>query len=236
MLIDTIYRWVNFMSNKAQSGAISPDEFNLCLDALYLEPMKIKVGLPEEYQVGMPVARQSYQVSQTITDDLQRFIVPTTISKSPNGYFALPTNYVAFSSLRYYQVIQPEQCDEQPIVIDNSVEIVTDGELSLRLTNSITPPTFDYPIGAFYDKGIKVFPKDIDSVGLTYLRQPLKPFRNYTITANDENIFNPIGSVDLEYPEIMHNDFAVIVAKYFGINLKDGDLINFANQRQLTGQ
>ena len=53
---------------------------------------------------------------------------------------------------------------------------------------------------------------------------------------NDENIFDPIGSVDLEYPEIMHNDFAVIVAKYFGINLKDGDLINFAQGRQERGQ
>jgi len=40
----------------------------------------------------------------------------------------------------------------------------------------------------------------------------------------------------LEYPEIMHNDFAVIVAKYFGINLKDGDLINFAQGRQERGQ
>ena len=66
----------------------------------------------------------------------------------------------------------------------------------------------------FYNQGIKVFPKDISEVKLTYLRRPVKPFRNYTITANDENIFDPIGSVDLEYPEIMHNDFAVIVAKY----------------------
>ena len=81
MTIDAIFRWINFMSNKAQSGAISPDEFNLCLEALYLEPMKIKVGLPEEYLVGQPVARQSYQVSQTITDDLQKFIVPLTITK-----------------------------------------------------------------------------------------------------------------------------------------------------------
>lgn len=236
MTIDAIFRWINFMSNKAQSGAISPDEFNLCLEALYLEPMKIKVGLPEEYLVGQPVARQSYQVSQTITDDLQKFIVPLTITKSNTGYFPIPTDYVAFSTLRYIQIVQPEQCDEMPIVIENSVEIVTDGELSLRLPSSITPPTFDYPIGAFYNQGIKVFPKDISEVKLTYLRRPVKPFRNYTITANDENIFDPIGSVDLEYPEIMHNDFAVIVAKYFGINLKDGDLINFAQGRQERGQ
>ena len=81
-----------------------------------------------------------------------------------------------------------------------------------------------------------MFPKDISEVKLTYLKRPAKPIRNYTITANDENIIDPIGSVDLEYPEIMHNDFAVIVAKYFGINLKDGDLINFAQGRQMAGQ
>jgi len=224
------------MSNKTQSGAISPDEFNLCLEALYLEPMKVKIGLPEEYQVGMPQARQAYQVSQKITDDLQRFITPKTITKALNGYFPLPQDYVAFSALRYVQVIAPEECDAPPIVIDSSVEIVADSELSLRLPNTITPPTFDYPIGAFYDNGIKVFPKDIDQIQLTYIRLPKKPFRNYTISANDENIFVPTGSVDLEYPEIMHNDFAVIVAKYFGINLKDGDLINFAQSRITQGQ
>ena len=131
------------MSNKQQSGAISPDEFNLCLNALYLEPMKIKIGLPEEYLVGQPMARQSYQVSQAITDDLQRFIVPVNITKSNTGYFAIPTDYVAFSTLRYIQIVEPEQCDEMPIVIENSVEIVTDGELSLRLPNTITPPSFD---------------------------------------------------------------------------------------------
>lgn len=235
MTIDEIYRWVNFMANKLQSGAISPDEFNDCLGALYLEPLKIKLGLPEEYQIGNANARQSYQVSQMITDDLRNFIVQKTINKT-GGYFVLPTDYVAYSSLRYVQVIEPDECDEQPIVIDNSIEIVTDGELSLRLPNTITPPTFDYPIGAYYQQGIKVFPKDIDQVQLTYVRLPKKPFRNYTITANDENIFNPIGSVDLEYPEIMHNDFAVIVAKYFGINLKDGELINFAQSRMDNGK
>ena len=235
MTIDALYQWINFMSNKQQSGAISPDEFNLCLNALYLEPMKIKIGLPEEYLIGQPTARQAYQVSQTITDDLQKFIVPLTITKSNTGYFPIPSDYVAFSTLRYIQIEPSEGC-EPPIVIENSVEIVTDGELSLRLPNAITPPTFDYPIGAFYNQGIKVFPKDISEVKLTYLRRPVKPFRNYTITANDENIFDPTGSVDLEYPEIMHNDFAVIVAKYFGINLKDGDLINFAQGRQDRGQ
>jgi len=236
MTIDALYQWINFMSNKQQSGAISPDEFNLCLDALYLEPMKIKIGLPEAYQVGVPTAPQAYQVSQTITDELRKFIVPLVINKNTSGYFPIPANYVAFSTLRYIQIEEAEECDEQPIVIDNSVEIVTDGELSLRLPNTITPPTFDYPIGAYFEQGIKVYPKEIDQVTLTYVRKPLKPFRNYTITANDENIFDPTGSVDLEYPDIMHNDFAVIVAKYFGINLKDGDLINFAQNRQDKGQ
>ena len=79
---------------------------------------------------------------------------------------------------------------------DNSVEIVTDGELSLRLPNTITPPTFDYPIGAYFEQGIKVYPKEIDQVTLTYVRKPLKPFRNYTITANDD--YRPIGIASAE--------------------------------------
>ena len=128
MTIDALYQWINFMANKQQSGAISPDEFNLCLDALYLEPMKIKIGLPEAYQVGVPTAPQAYQVSQTITDELRKFIVPLVVNKNASGYFPIPANYVAFSTLRYIQIEEAEECDEQPIVIENSVEIVTDGE------------------------------------------------------------------------------------------------------------
>jgi hypothetical protein len=236
MTIDALYQWINFMANKQQSGAVSPDEFNLCLDALYLEPLKVKLGLPELYQVGQPTAPQSYQVSQTITDDVQRFILEADVNKNSQGFFTIPTNYVAFSSIRYIYVEAGDGCNAEPIVQDNFIEAVTDGELAIRTSNTIVPPTLDFPICAFYQQGIKVFPKDIDTIKLTYVRKPNKPFRNYTITPNDENIFNPIGSVDLEYPDIMHNDFAVIVAKYFGINLKDGDLINFATTRQMAGQ
>lgn len=237
MNVDELYQWINFMSNKQQSGQISPDEFNKCLGALYLEPLRIKLGLPEEYQVGLPQARQSYQVSQMITDDIKKFITEATIDVNASGFFPIPANYAYFSSLRYvYVEAVDDGCNAAPIVNDNFIEIVTDGEYVFRLNNAVTPPTLAYPIGNFYGSGIRIKPNDITQAILTYVRMPVKPIRNYTILPNDEDVYNPTGSVQLEYPEMMHNDFAVIVAKYFGINLKDVDLINFASQRQNAGQ
>lgn len=236
MTINVFYKWINFMANKQQSGAVSPDEFNLCLEALSLEPLKIKLGLPEEYQIGVPFARQSYQVSQMITDDVRKFIKEVVINKNSSGYFEIPNDYILFSSMKYTFVGMADDCQAGAFTETQTIESVTDGELPFRLSNSIVPPTLDYPICAFYSGGIKVFPKEISQVELTYVRKPVTPFRNYLVTSNDEEIFDPNGSIDFEYPEIMHNDIAVLIAKYFGINLKDADLVNFAQTRQITGQ
>ena len=70
MTIDALYQWINFAQQATKWRLISPDKFNLCLNALYLEPMK-KDWLTEEYLVGQPTARQSYQVSKLSPDDLQ---------------------------------------------------------------------------------------------------------------------------------------------------------------------
>jgi len=233
--LNDIYLWVNFLSDSYQSRKVSDDEFNQIIDATNLDLWKLKVGLPEEYQMNAPFPRQAWQISNKISDDMRYFITEADITKNSSGIFPYPTDYGAFSSLRYTRILN-NNCDT-PDVKTRTIELVTDGELSERLDNTIIPPNFDYPVGAWYAAGWKVYPQIINDVRLTYLRLPTKPFRNYTFDpVTDLTNYDPIGSVQLDFPKTLWIDFAVMCVKYLSINIREADLYQMAQQRQLSGQ
>lgn len=235
--INSVYLWVNFLADAYQSRKISDDEFNQIIDSVNLDLWKLKVGLPEEYQVNAPFARQAWQVSNKISDDMRFFITESTIAKNVStGIFAYPTDYGAFSSLRYRRVLNQPDCDA-PTVATRTVELVTDAELSERLDNTVIPPNFEYPVGAWYATGWKVFPTLITSVNLTYLRLPTTPVRGYILDpVTDLTNYDPATSVQLDYPKSLWIDFSIMCVKYLGINIRDTELYQMARERQLGGQ
>lgn len=236
MTIDEIYKWVNFVSNKKQSGAISPDEFNMIIKVVSIDYFKLKVGLPEEYQVGQPMPRQAYQITQKITDDVRHLITRLSITRGAvtSDYFAIPANYGAYSGLFYRYTYNPKNC-KGAVSVDLPIEIVTDGEFHDRKGCPLLGPTFKQPIANFDASGIIVYPLDITTIELSYLRLPTMPIRQYTIVS-DEDVYNPTGSVNFDFPEPCHNDLAVRVLQYMGINLGDAELIAMIKERKLSGQ
>jgi len=70
---------------------------------------------------------------------------------------------------------------------------------------------------------------------LTYIRIPKTPIRAYTIQ-NDDDVYDPANSVQLEYPETTHYDIAYIILKMMGLNIRKEEIVAFANQRQKEGQ
>jgi hypothetical protein len=234
--INDIYLLCYTLADKYQSRQLSDDEFNQFIDASNLDLWKLKVGLPEEYQVNAPFARQAWQVTNKISDDMRYFVTQVDINKDAAGIFEYPADYGAFSSMRYNRILNDENCGT-PDQKTRTVELVTDAELSERLDNTIIPPDYDYPVGAWYATGWKVYPTIINKVNLTYLRLPTTPYRNYTVDpATDLTTYNPVGSVQLDYPKTLWVDFAYIVLKKMSINIRSEDLYQYAAQRQLSGQ
>lgn len=235
--VQEMFLWVNFVANKLQSGAISPDEYNQSLASANKDLLKLKIGLPEEYQVGNPQPRQAYQITQKLTEDIAPFIKKVNIGKSANGYFALPTDYAYFSSLRYNRIQSIKNGCKMPTLNTQetvSFEVVTDAELSIRLNNSVLKPTSHYPILAESALGLKPYPDNINTAELTYIRYPVTPLRAYTVV-NDDSIYNPAGSVQIEYPAVLFNDFAALVLKYMAVNIRDNDLYAMNEQRKNQG-
>jgi len=234
MTVQDVYLLFSFFADKFNSRQISSDEFNIAMAAASIDVFKTKVGIPEEYQVGQAKSRQEWQVTTKISDDMRKCVTEVEIDKV-GGVFPYPPDYGAFSSLRYTRILN-NGCDT-PDVRTRTIELVTDGELSDRLDNTVVYPDFDYPVGAWYSNGWKVFPKIIEKVDLTYLRIPVTPVRGYILDpATDLTTYDPLTSVQIEYPETLHIDFTYRVLKYLAINIREEMLYEVANQRQMIGQ
>jgi len=230
--VELVYQWSNQLLNKEQSGELSPDSYNVCIDIVSKEMTKLKLGLPEDYTVEVRKSRQQFEANQNSSDALRRFITQKTITKVGNG-FPIPTDFAAFAENGYLYVAQE---DGQNVITKEPIEFVTVSERGLRLNNYIKKPTLQYPIGSYMDNKLIVDPSDITNIQLNYVRYPRTPFRNYTINSNDQDVYEPIGSVQIEWDELLLPDFAIRVARYFGVTIREDAFINYALQRQIAGQ
>lgn len=233
--INDIYLLTNFLADSYQSRKVSDNEFNYAIAAASDDLWKKKVGLPEEYQINAPFARQAWQVTNKISDDMRYFITQLDISRNASDIFPYPADYGAFSSMRYERILN-QGCDTPDVKV-RTVELVTDAELSERLDNTIILPDYDYPVGAWYGTGWKVYPTIINSINLTYLRLPVTPYRNYTLDpATDLTTYDPTGSVDPDFPKTLWIDLTYLILKQFSINIREEELYQMAEQRISKGQ
>lgn len=232
--INDIYTFVNFTSNHYQSGQVTDDNFNTACAFVSLELFRKYCGLPEEYQPNNPTPRVAWQMTNAISDDLRPFIVNANIPKDNSGYFPFPADYSVFSSMWYRYVLNNPK-GGQPSSDIRWIENVSDSELRLRLTSTIKNPTPFFPVCAWYSYGFKVYPEVINRIELTYLKVPVTPFRNYTQLQNDETEYNPVGSIQFEFPQTMYPNLATRIALYYGINIREDEFVNWMGQKQAAG-
>lgn len=237
MTVEEGYKWINFLSRKLFSGAIKPQDYNIALSAVNIEFFKLKFGLPEEYQIGAPFARQAYEVSMKITDDVKHLRKRVFIQKNSSGLFPQPLDYGDFSTIRYPEVSNPENCSEGVQNTWRKIEPVTDEEYNYRLGSALLRPILKRPIVCYVNGGYEVKPDEIDSIFFTYLRLPVTPVRNYIINANDEDVPDPNNpNTELDWPITVHTDFYIRIGKYFGINLREEEFKSYMTERQMSGQ
>jgi hypothetical protein len=215
--------FIDFIANKEQSGtSYSINQLNSAFNSANIDEFKLKYGLPEEYVPGRPLPRQAYEVTQKIKDDLRVFKETAIIPIDEFGIMTLPNNYVHKTSIEYMKVLNSPDCNE-PIVSTKSVEIIDDDKWSERKSNTIKKPSLDFPICNFLKDSIRFEPKSLRQVEFSYLRLPNKPIWGYTFQ-NGIEVYDPITSIDFEWPEILFTDIAKLVLNYLSINLKDTEL------------
>ena len=104
------------------------------------------------------------------------------------------------------------------------------------LNNSIAAPTVTYPVYERDADTITVFPiNSVSTIALAYIKQPADPKWTYTVV-NGDPLFNP-SAVDYQDFELHPAEFPTIVVEmltYFGINLREGEVIQIAEQLKNT--
>jgi len=251
--IDEMYRFVQFVANKEQSGFIKPSEFNLAADRAQMQLFMERYNNPAEYQPGRPIPRVAYQQTQKISDDLRMFIKRVTLTINSNGMMNYPDDYIHFSkaTYRYFSEIDiddssanagcvdcssPVSGQSSTTTIEKTVGIkpVDDSELNKLLSSSIVAPTLEFPILAFFEDGIQYYPKTLSSAELTYLHRPTVPFWDSTLV-DDRPVYSPGGSTDLEWSEQVFNEIAVRILAFVGVNLREAELTQYSEGKRQTG-
>lgn len=224
--VDDIYKRVNYLINKEQTGNIlNKDEYNNCLKWANLELFKRLYGLPESYRPGQPLPPMAYEETQYIIDSMSRFKVNKGGRDYPvllidkNGQASLPADYVHYSSITY---------GKRP------VEMLRDSQYQDRLDDSIVYPSKQDPICTLYGNYIQFQPIDLGSVNFVYLRLPDTPFWGATIV-DDEYVYSPALSTQFEYGDVQLTDIASMIVGYASTNLREGFTKQVADSRTING-
>tara|TARA_R100000008_G_scaffold26150_1_gene14217 strand:- start:969 stop:1718 length:750 start_codon:yes stop_codon:yes gene_type:complete len=245
--VNDLYRFVQFIANKEQSGFITPEEFNLVADRAQMQFFMERYNNPAEYQPGRPVPRVAYQQTQKVSDDLREFITRITLNVPATGLTPYPGNYVHFSSATnpYAETTVTddancEGCKTEGTTTSNvvakmaAVRPIDDNELQKIFSSNIVYPDAAHPILVFYDNGMQFYPIDIGLIQLTYLRRPVAPIWGFTLV-NGRPVYAPANSVDLEWPEQVFNEIAIRMLAFIGINLREADLAQYSETKRQTG-
>lgn len=217
--------FIDFIANKEQSGtAYTINQLNNAFQAANIDLFKLRYGLPEDYQPGLPMPPQGYEVTQKMKDDLRACKVITTLPVNSSGEMILPSDYVHRTAITYKKIINSTTGGD-PTEYRKSVESIDDNKWDERLDNSIKTPSIDFPVCNFMVDRIRFSPKTLGQVEFSYLKVPSKPVWGYLTTTGVE-VYNPSTSTNFDWNEILFTDIAKIVISYLSINLRDSELHN----------
>jgi hypothetical protein len=180
--------------------------------------------------------RQAYEVSVKITDDIKHLRRTVDIQNNGANIYVIPSDYGAFSSMR-----SPRYLTERgQLRLDwKTVEILTDEDYNERIGSALLPITAKSPFGCYLQNsngtGWEVPTSDVTMVRLTYLRLPATPVFGYTIV-NDEEVYNPLTSTQLDWPVTVHQDFVIALCRYVGIYLNATEIWQMLGARGQSGQ
>jgi hypothetical protein len=222
--IDRVYKAVLFFVNSDVIGNVKPDDLRLAINTAVEDIEESYFGdlirsLNRKNRGLDGVGLES--LSEKIRERIQYHLVDDGVSLTYTaGKFELP------SDLRYMDNLMYNDAEIEPCKNNKEFKSIS------NLADS--QPTTSYPIYLRVGDNVKIAPSTIvDNVTISYLRK--HAIANWTFNViGDAEVFNPSANdfqdIDLHPSE----EYAVIIKTcgYFGVNLKDSDIVNMAGQAQ----
>ena len=219
------------LANKDQQGFVSDLEFNKFAQ---IAQLNIYNGLFDELKDAKRLSRAGFNPTRDksrikrIQEDLSYFSKRATVSKT-SEVFNKPADLSRIISMSTSGSILLDQSTKKPI------EICYDEEKIERiLISNLSAPNEDFPIALVSDD-IHVFPTSVKKIELRYYKIPQGRNTSDGERSSSQPAFAPSGTlIDFELPEHYTADLVYEIAKMIGINLRDSDVVAYANTEVAT--
>ena len=232
MTLWDMFSLIKYVTNKDFSGNIvTPDRFKELLPVVNIDLFRNKYGLPEEYQPGRPIPREYVDITLKNTDDLKAFKMPGINSPVVSGVLSFPSDYAHRDTVSYNFT---KTINGIATVLPRPVEILREAEFSSREGNYTKRPTTANPIGVVRSDGIHVRPISITEVDFNYYRWPRDPVFGYVL-GDGFITYNAATSTEYEWPVDEHLTLVRMMLGYVGVNLREGELVQYSEQKLQTG-
>jgi hypothetical protein len=225
MTIDGAHKFINFLIRQSNSGVyLSPSEIDLVLNKAQTQYFNKLYGNQNDYRYDRPVPRITYAVTEKISNSLSPFLSdPTPLTIDANGQVAIPTDL--FHTVSVTKTING---------IENEVTRVEHDRIANNLTSYYDAPDTNFPIYAQLRNKFQFYPKNLGSANIMYLKQPVDMVWGYTIVSG-KPVYNSATSTQPQWKDMDMNEIIYLALSYAGLNIKDGDVAQFANNKTQTG-
>jgi hypothetical protein len=214
MIVDKVYILTQQMLDKFSAGGYLPDtEFNNY--ATMAQNQKLEFDLGQKLTTFNAESLSNFKVNEWLA------VV--------NGVIVNPATFRYFDSARNADPSTGQ-------IIPSAVEELSVSGWDFRLGSALDMPTTAYPAIIQRDGYLEVAPASIQSLNITWIKNPADVVWGYDIV-NNRRVYNENNSVDFTYTESDIPDLVYRIIVMTAVEVRDGELIQaITNERAKVEQ
>lgn len=218
MNINEIYELVSYMVDKYQGTYLSPNDFNMAINAAQRQYLNFLTGETAEFNQGSRRASGGFSNDVTTGGSLSNFLKEGTLTI---------VSQLAPQPDDFYKISAMRTTDD-----DYAVMRVGSDKVYSYINNPIDSPTTTTPIYTEIGTNFKFWPASLSSAKIIYFKKPVQVKWAYT----GNLVYDAGSSVQLEWPDNDHMDIVYRTLGIIGVNMKDIDLIRVSQTVKNDGQ
>ena len=201
--INDVYNQMRFIVRKERGVFVTIPEAMQTLDNAQLEAV-------EEWF-------STYGTTQIIHDAIRKLRVQKNFTSDSTGLVTFDADYLHLIGGAY-------TVSGSTI---NNVRFLNEDELALALKSQLRPVLESNPIAIDASVGFRLYPASTQTGFYNYLRRPATPVLGYTQSGRNIT-YDPNTSTQLEFTDVYINNIISRALKFWGINMAEQDIQQFA--------
>ena len=219
--VDDIYKIMQFCVNKSQNGYLSPSQFNLVINQAQTSYQTYLLGEFQQYQNGRAQSRITYSQNENIRQRLTPLLTKTALTIDGSGNVNYPSDYVQTDTIYTSEF--------------KRVRFVQQDSL-FSYKNSTIDPIDTNPIYLLESTKFQFYPVSLGTATLFYIKNAPSIVWGYTLDGNGRPVYSLGTSVQPVWDDVDILEIISRALRIVGVNLKDGEVQQFANQIITQGQ